>query len=188
MHAFLLVGREITNYKLPITNLAAEQQAKLLPFAMQRIEDSRELKKLVKFVFNEKTAIVIENIDNATPEAANAFLKNLEEPTKNIIYILTANNLSNVLPTIVSRCQVVKIANHRLQTPNKLQITDYKDALNIKDREEAIKFVENLIYIDYEKNNFKNMDHYLSTIKNLKLNGNVALQMTNLVVTMNRNA
>ena len=183
MHAFLIASRSISNLQFTISKIASQQKAKIITFVLQKIEDTRELKKLVKFSFAKKTAIVIENIDSATPEASNAFLKNLEEPNKNLIYILTANNLDNVLPTIVSRCEIIKspITNH--QSPNKN--VSYKQALEIKDRGEAIKFVENLIYQDHQKNNLNNMENYLCTIKNLKLNGNVALQMTNLVVRMN---
>ncbi len=188
MHAFLLVGREITNNNqqidsiTPWANLAIEQKAKVILFVLQKIEDARELKKFVKFSNSSKTAIVIENIDSATPETQNAFLKNLEEPNNNLIYILTASNLENVLPTITSRCEVIKLQNNKLQITNK--VSNYKDALNIKDRDEAINFIENMIHVDHVKSDFKNMENYLKTIKNLKLNGNVSLQMTNLVVRM----
>ncbi|EKE05847.1 MAG: DNA polymerase III, delta prime subunit [uncultured bacterium] len=175
MHAFLLINSD------PI-QFAKKQNAKVVPFILQKIEDARELKKFVKFSFSEKTAILIENIDTTTPETSNAFLKNLEEPTKNIIYILTAENLSNVLPTIVSRCEVVRTQDIGYRIYDK--DINYKDALNIKDREEAIKFIENLIYIDHEKQIFENMENYLNTINNLKANGNVSLQLTNLVVRM----
>ncbi len=50
---------------------------------------------------------VISPIDAATPAAANCLLKTLEEPPERVILILTANCLDMVLPTIVSRCQVV---------------------------------------------------------------------------------
>jgi len=42
-----------------------------------------------------------------TPEAANAFLKTLEEPSPGNIFILTATEPLDLLPTIVSRCQRV---------------------------------------------------------------------------------
>lgn len=176
MHAFLLLNSDPVEF-------AKKQNAKMIPFVLQKVEDTRDLKKVVKFSFSEKTAILIENIDTATPEAANAFLKNLEEPNKNLIYILTASNLERVLPTIVSRCEIIK----SLVTSHKSPITEinYRDALNIKDRDEAIKFVENLIYIDHQKQDFSNIENYLKTIQNLKLNGNVGLQLTNLVVRMN---
>lgn len=175
MHAFLLINKNPKEF-------AKKQNAKIIPFNLQKIEDVRELKKLVKFSFSEKTAIIINDIDKITNEAANAFLKNLEEPNKNLIYILTASNLSNVLPTIVSRCQVVKspIANNQSPIKN----INYKDALNIKDRDEAIKFIEDLLYFDHQNNNFENMEIYLNIIKNLRMNGNVSLQLTNFVARM----
>lgn len=50
---------------------------------------------------------LLENIDNATPEAMNSLLKMLEEPTEGIYAILTCENQNRVLPTIQSRCQIV---------------------------------------------------------------------------------
>lgn len=182
MHAFILINSNAREF-------AKKQNAKVIPFTLQKIEDARELKNFVKFVFNEKTAILIENIDSATPEATNAFLKNLEEPNKNLIYILTASNLENVLPTIASRCQVIQVSKACHSVVKQVlqdKHINIKNALNIKDRNEAIKFVEDLIYLDHKDQNFKNMENYLGTIRNLKLNGNVSLQMTNLLVTMNR--
>lgn len=40
-------------------------------------------------------------------QAANAFLKTLEEPPADVVLILLARTRESVLPTIVSRCQVV---------------------------------------------------------------------------------
>lgn len=182
MHAFLLISQSIENLKLKIKNLATEQGATVIPFELQKIEDVRNLKKLVKFSFAEKTAIVINDIDKITTEAANAFLKNLEEPNSNLIYILTASNLNNVLPTITSRCEIVKMLNAKCQMLNKNR--GYRDGLNIKDRDEAIKFVEDLLHIDYQKRDLKNMENYLETLQNLKANGNVSLQLTSFVVKM----
>ncbi len=42
------------------------------------------------------------------PEAANALLKMLEEPPARSLLMLTANRLSDLLPTIVSRCQTIR--------------------------------------------------------------------------------
>lgn len=185
MHAFLIVGNSEQLRSNKVNEIALEQKAKKIQFALQKIEDVKNLKKFVKFKFNEKTAIVINNIDKVTTEAANAFLKNLEEPNNNLIYILTTNNITNVLPTIASRCQVIQVK--QVLQVKQVKKTNYKDGLNIKDREIAIKFVEDLIYSDYQKDNFLNMENYLYTLRNLKVNGNVALQMTNLVVRMNSN-
>ena len=40
--------------------------------------------------------------------AANALLKTLEEPPESVTFILIAHNLSSLLPTILSRCQVLR--------------------------------------------------------------------------------
>jgi len=50
---------------------------------------------------------IIEEADTMNIQTANAFLKTLEEPPRNTVMILTTSRLSNLLPTIVSRCQPV---------------------------------------------------------------------------------
>lgn len=45
--------------------------------------------------------------DRLNRDAANAFLKTLEEPPGEVVLILLANDLGAVLPTIRSRCQIV---------------------------------------------------------------------------------
>jgi DNA polymerase-3 subunit delta' len=48
---------------------------------------------------------IISDAHLMTQEAANAFLKTLEEPTKSSIFILTSSDEKLILPTIASRCQ-----------------------------------------------------------------------------------
>ncbi len=43
--------------------------------------------------------------------AANALLKTIEEPPANTVFILFADHFEDVLPTIVSRCQVLHLMN-----------------------------------------------------------------------------
>lgn len=52
---------------------------------------------------------LLENIENSTVEAMNSLLKILEEPIPGIYAIFTCQNLSRVLPTIQSRCQVIQL-------------------------------------------------------------------------------
>lgn len=56
-----------------------------------------------------KMVYVITQIENMTPDAANSILKFLEEPSEDTYAILTANNESKVLPTIISRCEVFRL-------------------------------------------------------------------------------
>jgi DNA polymerase-3 subunit delta' len=52
--------------------------------------------------------VVIANAQTMNPEAANALLKVLEEPPERTVLILTAIQTSDLLPTILSRCQHVR--------------------------------------------------------------------------------
>lgn len=52
---------------------------------------------------------IIENIEYSTKEAMNTLLKMLEEPEDGIYAIFTAQNINRVLPTILSRCQIIDI-------------------------------------------------------------------------------
>lgn len=51
---------------------------------------------------------VIHLVESMNSHAINALLKFLEEPGKNIYAFLTTENESKILPTIVSRCQVLR--------------------------------------------------------------------------------
>ena len=51
---------------------------------------------------------IVENAELFNEASANAFLKTLEEPPGDTILILLANSFDGVMPTIVSRCQVVR--------------------------------------------------------------------------------
>ena len=50
---------------------------------------------------------IIEDADQMTIQASNAFLKTLEEPPADTIIILTTSRPNSLLPTILSRCQQV---------------------------------------------------------------------------------
>ncbi|EKD26092.1 MAG: DNA polymerase III, delta' subunit protein [uncultured bacterium] len=52
--------------------------------------------------------VVIEDCDRLSDSSANALLKSLEEPPGYSVIILTTNQLSNLLPTIISRCQLIE--------------------------------------------------------------------------------
>lgn len=54
--------------------------------------------------------IIVSDADAMTEQAANAFLKTLEEPTPKTVIILTTANRDKLLPTIISRCQLVRFS------------------------------------------------------------------------------
>ena len=56
----------------------------------------------------QRRVFVIERVDELGDEAANRMLKTLEEPAWFVHLILLTDRLSEVLPTIISRCQLVR--------------------------------------------------------------------------------
>ena len=55
----------------------------------------------------KRKVYIVDRVDLLGVHAANAFLKTLEEPKDGVILILLGRTRDSVLPTIVSRCQVV---------------------------------------------------------------------------------
>lgn len=49
------------------------------------------------------------DLHQATDEAENALLKTLEEPASRVVLVLTATDASLLLPTVVSRCQLLAL-------------------------------------------------------------------------------
>ena len=75
-----------------------------------RIEQIAELiadLALRPFAATHRVWVIVEP-ERMNVEAANTFLKSLEEPPEHVHFILVSDSLERVLPTIVSRCQVVE--------------------------------------------------------------------------------
>ncbi|MFC3022902.1 DNA polymerase III subunit delta' [Vibrio zhugei] len=59
--------------------------------------------------------IIIEPADAMNESAANALLKTLEEPSSHCVFVLLTQHINHLLPTIISRCQVLAIAEPTAQ-------------------------------------------------------------------------
>ena len=68
---------------------------------------------------HQNKIIIILEAQNLNIESQNALLKILEEPGKDNYIILSTNKIKSILPTIISRCQTIKIvrANHDAPPP-----------------------------------------------------------------------
>ena len=67
----------------------------------------------------KRRVVIITDAQAMNPAAGNAFLKMLEEPPLRTLLILVATHTSDLLPTIVSRCQQIRfkpISRKRLET------------------------------------------------------------------------
>ena len=73
------------------------------------LDDVKGLDNFLHMTANEDgwRVIIIDAIDDMNINAANYILKLLEEPPKNVLFLIIAHNLGRVLPTIKSRCRKV---------------------------------------------------------------------------------
>lgn len=74
---------------------------------------------------------IIDQADIMTPQAQNALLKTIEEPPEYAVILLLTENADLLLPTINSRCVMLKLRNIRdtlirKYLMEKLEIPDYK--------------------------------------------------------------
>ncbi len=80
-----------------------------------------EIDELIESIYKKpyesnKKVYIIKNANEMTQQAANTFLKTLEEPPGDSVIILLTNNINLLLPTIVSRCQSIKFRNVSKET------------------------------------------------------------------------
>jgi DNA polymerase-3 subunit delta' len=74
-----------------------------------KIEQIREMRKEIglKPFKNKKKIYIIDKAEKMTLEASNCLLKTIEEPPYYAIIILICSKIDSILPTIVSRCQII---------------------------------------------------------------------------------
>jgi DNA polymerase-3 subunit delta' len=138
------------------------------------IEVIRELKDFFElsshYQDSYKIAAVM-NAENLSKASANALLKILEEPPNNCYIFLAIANLSNALPTIRSRCQLVSLPN-----PSKEQMDLYIKNNEIKIDYGQLEFLNNSVHALSDEN-----DRYamaLEIIEELKKGNSVQLSKT----------
>lgn len=81
------------------------------PGTTLKVEQVRELQNslvLSPYQARYRVAILL-RFEEAHVSAANAFLKTLEEPASNVVIVVTAESSEKLLPTVVSRCQVLRL-------------------------------------------------------------------------------
>ena len=75
-----------------------------------KVNSVREIRREVSLTgfFGGKKVFIISDADMMNTEASNSLLKTLEEPPADTVLILTTSRKDRLLPTIISRCQLVR--------------------------------------------------------------------------------
>ncbi len=140
------------------------------------IETIKLLQKKIFFkpLKSPSKIIVIEDAQLLTPEAQNALLKVLEEPPAHTFIILGTETKETLLPTILSRCQMIELEEKKKELSDKtveeinafltelpnLSIGDkLKHAERLaKDKEKALLWIENFILV-LRENMLQNLEN-----------------------------
>lgn len=122
--------RLIANQRYPDLHVVSSEA----PGASLRVDQVRELQRMLALAPYEsrwRVALML-RFHESTISASNALLKTLEEPSERVVLLLTARTVEELLPTIVSRCEILRLRS--------LSNSDLEDAL--QDRGESDKQAE----------------------------------------------
>lgn len=200
MQSFLIASKDREEALELARKIARENSVHEFDFTLIELEtigisDVREFQKkayLKPYKSPQKIVCLLAN--ELTHESQNAMLKILEEPPNNTIIIVSVPNKDLILPTILSRCKVLEIKNSN--QISKSDFLKYQNALSViskkgvgerlkiaqnlsKNKDEALKHLENLILAGRD-NLIKNPNaEYLNTVKILQ-NFYTAIKTTNV--------
>lgn len=127
-HAYLLCSAD----SLFIQNIAYSLASKITHASLERIKNNIHPDVFIygingKIDVNQTNEIIADlnvspyeadkkvycliNVENMNEQSQNKILKSLEEPPKNVVFILTCSNTKNLLSTVLSRVKTINIDN-----------------------------------------------------------------------------
>ena len=120
-HASLVKARSHPDFKLIVREVWDKSSPpRVVPYDQRKDEDQparsirigqiRDLQPILGKApaMADRRAIIIDSIDDLEPPAANALLKNLEEPPAGTVFLLVSHAPGRLLPTIRSRCRLLR--------------------------------------------------------------------------------
>ncbi len=157
----------------------------------------RDLKKqlAIQSVKNQPKTALIPEAEKLTPQAQNALLKTLEEPPANTTIILVTPSIDKLLPTVISRCQIVflptktpvlspkeeALAKKLLTLIQKGDVAAGFSAVSkVTDRKEALALIDKLLVATHQTLDPKTFQKLTQAKKYLQASTNVRLTLENL--------
>lgn len=127
---------------LPSNDDEAKKKAEGKPYQTKRnitIDQIRQMQQRLttRPTLGERRAIIINPADDLEKSAVNALLKSLEEPPVGTYFLLVAHQPGRLLPTVRSRCRILRFAP---LTPDELDAVIRRDVpqANAEERQAAI--------------------------------------------------
>jgi len=159
------------------------------------INQIRFIQKEVKYFNPKKRAYIFFEFHRSSKEAQNAFLKLLEEPPINVIFIMVTASLYFLLPTIISRAKIINLRTEQKanidknikKTIEKIK-KGYLRFIRVDDRNKAKDIILSIIYF-FKNRLLEDTKSYLilkQLLKNLSLleknNLNPQITLDNLLI------
>jgi len=131
-----------------------------------------------KSILGNKKVYIINGAEKLNVSSSNSLLKFLEEPEDGIIAILITNNIYQLLDTIISRCQILKLnkvdKNNVENILNRLGNNLFNNKIDIENyinNEENVTKLEKIIeFIKYYEDNHMNTLIYINKLWNQYFN------------------
>lgn len=160
------------------------------------VDDVRSLRKRISIKPQKTRYVIIDQAQNLTTQAQNALLKTLEEPPENTLIILIAPNTDFLLPTVLSRCQIIFFPTEP-KTVTSEELKEAKETLSLiaktdsafgfawakklgSDRAAALAAIDKLLIASHSQINPETVRKLLVAKKFLLANTNVRLTLENL--------
>lgn len=227
-HAFLLYNSNYDSLKESLFSVISkyifkdEVNEESCDVLVVRPENSKIIKDQIldvqskfktKSQFHIAKTYIIDEAQMMNDYAANSLLKFLEEPEDNIYAFLITSNINSVLPTIKSRCQLIKVDDNvdfdiknfdnelilkSIDLVNKIEnykedsIAYLPDIFSKKEEKVVVMSIIKIIkYFYYDVLNYKfqntiqYFDEYLSTVEKIALNINEK-DLTRKLIVLNK--
>jgi len=99
----------------------------------------------------DKKILIVQDGNSLNHEAANAFLKTLEEPPRNSFIAICVSKIDGLLPTIISRCRKIFLPSQdkNIDTGLRRDVSDFLRGENVgfSDRKQFISFLWTFILL-----------------------------------------
>ena len=124
---------------------------------------------------NTNQVYIIKESDKMNPSASNSLLKFIEEPEEGIYAILITTDRNQILPTIISRCNLISLSTKKSDNYQEEDIITIANFLkkNYEDKENTLPYVKSLFLDKYDERDkileaFNLMEMELSLLINEK--------------------
>lgn len=127
-HCYLIISKKNKDGSVWFDNLAKALNIAPVDITMIdncaniKIAEVRQLLSQIKLKphSSDYKLVLLKNADNFKIDVANAMLKTLEEPPAKSIIVLLISSINNVIPTIASRCQIIRLRRLDVQNIQKI--------------------------------------------------------------------